>query len=412
MKYEHGADHRPGASCQVTQSTVPSLLCRMKNSGAASVTAVVSALAVCSLPADAFFIAGRLPSSGGRVSSSSRQSTCESSLYSWDRASSLRFSRSATRAAARNRGLTSVQSASTATTTSEQAATHGSVTFLPENDELAAEETVEIIYTPPAGLFEGADSLLYCGGFNGWDGEEDGVTMPMMPVGDEGNFRISINVPNFARVLDFVVTDGVRYDTGPEGLFYHAMVTHVREADKAGNIITYRQEADGTLIKTGIIEKVDPQELERMMDEATKTQAAAAAPPPVADPMVDETMAEVEQGLRQEITVTIDEQDAVQKMRAEASVLGERLGLGNMQVNEARDAFDVHDNEQGLLAFEDVGKVLDKLGFQDELDSAQLAELIGTHVLEKRPDADTMTLTEFMYLFKALDDLDIGIDIC
>ncbi|CAN0556712.1 unnamed protein product, partial [Ectocarpus sp. 8 AP-2014] len=50
------------------------------------------------------------------------------------------------------------------------------------------------------GLFDGADSLLYCGGFNGWDGEEDGVTMPMMPVGDEGNFRISINVPNFARV--------------------------------------------------------------------------------------------------------------------------------------------------------------------------------------------------------------------
>lgn len=70
-----------------------------------------------------------------------------------------------------------------------------------------------------------------------------------------------------------------------------------------------------------------------MMEEATKAQATAAAPPPVADPMVDETMAEVEQGLRQEITVTIDEQDAVQKMRAEASVLGERLGLGNMQVD-------------------------------------------------------------------------------
>lgn len=91
--------------------------------------------------------------------------------------------------------------ATTTTTTDEpQAAAHGSVTFLPENDELAAEETVEIVYTPPEGLFDGADSLLYCGGFNGWDGEEDGVTMPMMPVGNEGKFRISINVPNFARV--------------------------------------------------------------------------------------------------------------------------------------------------------------------------------------------------------------------
>ncbi len=74
-----------------------------------------------------------------------------------------------------------------------------------------------------------------------------------------------------------------------------------------------------------------------MMEEATKAQeaaaaAAAAAAALPAEPMVDETIAQVEQGLRQEITVTIDEQDAVQKMRAEASVLGERLGLGNMQV--------------------------------------------------------------------------------
>lgn len=72
-----------------------------------------------------------------------------------------------------------------------------------------------------------------------------------------------------------------------------------------------------------------------MMDEATKAQeaAAAAAAALEASPMVDETISEVEQGLRQEVTVTIDEQDAVQRMRAEASVLGERLGLGNMQVS-------------------------------------------------------------------------------
>lgn len=37
------------------------------------------------------------------------------------------------------------------------------------------------------------------------------------------------------------------------------------------------------------------------------------------------------------------------------------------QVNEARDAFDVLDNDDGLLAFENVGKVLDQLGFQDEV---------------------------------------------
>lgn len=35
------------------------------------------------------------------------------------------------------------------------------------------------------------------------------------------------------------------------------------------------------------------------------------------------------------------------------------------QVNEARDAFDEHDDAEGLLAFENVGKVLDKLGFDE-----------------------------------------------
>lgn len=35
------------------------------------------------------------------------------------------------------------------------------------------------------------------------------------------------------------------------------------------------------------------------------------------------------------------------------------------QVNEARDAFDVFDDKDGVLAFEDLGKVLEKLGFDE-----------------------------------------------
>lgn len=46
--------------------------------------------------------------------------------------------------------------------------------------------------------------------------------------------------------------------------------------------------------------------------------------------------------------------------------------LDQPQVNEARDAFDVFDSADGLLAFEDVGKVLDKLGF-DEVGDCPLA---------------------------------------
>ncbi|CAM9158155.1 unnamed protein product [Choristocarpus tenellus] len=253
-------------------------------------------------------------------------------------------------------------------------------------------------------MFEAAETLLYCGGFNGWDGEEEPVAMPMLPT-DGGRYSVNINIPNFARVLDFTVTDGVLYDTGPDGAFFHALVTHVRDEDEAGNVILYRQEQDGTLIKTGMIPKVDPKELERMMEEATKN-----LPKEELEPVVDDTIRDVNENLKNEIIVTIDEQEAVQKMRAEASVLGERLGLGNMQVNEARDIFDMHDNEIGLLPFEQLGKVLAQLGF-DEVDAKYQSELIGTHVLKERPDAESVTLTEFMHMFSALDKADVGIDI-
>lgn len=42
--------------------------------------------------------------------------------------------------------------------------------------------------------------------------------------------------------------------------------------------------------------------------------------------------------------------------------MNERVSL---QVNEARDAFDVFDDDEGKLAFENLGKVLDKLGFDE-----------------------------------------------
>lgn len=73
------------------------------------------------------------------------------------------------------------------------------VEFIAENGEMAAEDTVEIIYTPPKGMFKESDDLMYCGGFNGWDGEDDALTAPMIPI-DDGQYRIAITVPNFAKV--------------------------------------------------------------------------------------------------------------------------------------------------------------------------------------------------------------------
>lgn len=75
----------------------------------------------------------------------------------------------------------------------------GAVTFVAENGEISAEDTVEILYKPPEGMFRDSDSLMYCGGFNGWDGEDEALTAPMIPT-DDGRFRVTVAVPNFAKV--------------------------------------------------------------------------------------------------------------------------------------------------------------------------------------------------------------------
>jgi hypothetical protein len=113
------------------------------------------------------------------------------------------------------------------------------------------------------------------------------------------------------QVLDFAVTDGVKYDCGPDGTFYHIRITNVREEDENGNIRLYRQNEDGSLTYTGMIEQFDSQELERMIDEG-----------------IDKIAENIKVD-----TLTSDEQKAMQVMRAEASILGEQLGLGNMQVS-------------------------------------------------------------------------------
>lgn len=53
------------------------------------------------------------------------------------------------------------------------------------------------------------------------------------------------------------------------------------------------------------------------------------------------------------------------------------------QVNEARDAFDAYDSADGELAFEDLGKVLDELGF-DEVGAGGALCWGGLHSCESR----------------------------
>lgn len=86
--------------------------------------------------------------------------------------------------------------------------------------ELSIGDTIRINYKP-----RGFEPLYFLGGF-GWDGNDKPMTLPMIPSGD-GLYRVSVNLPNFAKSLDFCFSDGVRYDTN-DGNLYHIMVSITR----------------------------------------------------------------------------------------------------------------------------------------------------------------------------------------
>lgn len=143
---------------------------------------------------------------------------------------------------------------------------------------------------------------------------------------------------------------------------------------------------------TGMIAKSDPQELERMIDET-----------------LDEAKHNVNKDL--DVMLTTEEQLQVQRLRAEASLVGERLGLGSMLVNEARDTFDLFDDDETMtMDAEALGRALGHMGF--DLEDEEVQGLMDRHVRSKRPEANTVTLMEFMSVFAELDNADTGLDIC
>jgi Ca2+-binding EF-hand superfamily protein len=79
-----------------------------------------------------------------------------------------------------------------------------------------------------------------------------------------------------------------------------------------------------------------------------------------------------------------------------------------VQVSEVRDAFDFFDDETtGELAPDQMDNVLQRLGLT--LEQSEIDGLFQRHVLSQRPDAETVRLVEFMYLFQELDANDAGI---
>jgi hypothetical protein len=68
--------------------------------------------------------------------------------------------------------------------------------------EISAGDEVTIVYRPSLpdmGGDDGAQPLIFMGGFNGWDGEEQPLILPAVP-GEAGDYEVNLHIPNFAKV--------------------------------------------------------------------------------------------------------------------------------------------------------------------------------------------------------------------
>jgi hypothetical protein len=57
----------------------------------------------------------------------------------------------------------------------------------------------QVVYFPPEGFFEKGSTLMYMGGYNGWNGETNPVMLPMMP-SEGGAYKANAFIPRGATV--------------------------------------------------------------------------------------------------------------------------------------------------------------------------------------------------------------------
>jgi len=266
----------------------------------------------------------------------------------------------------------------------------GTFTFTPDGD-VSVGDTLSVTYTPPVGLFTEDDVVCYAGGFNGWSSETD-TTPLLFPAQSlfNGSYRVSVVVPNFARVLDFAFVQdaaagGVRYDDNSGALFHIPVVNQLRLTAN-GEVQSYvagseDEEADGT--RSGL--EVDG-------DRGVDLSGGGGVGGVGMDPVLDE-----------------GEEAALHRSRGESALVGEAAGLGNIQISAARDAFERLDPEMtGVLSVEASVRALVLLGF--EMTEGRLRTLIS-EVGAKVGAGGELAMTDFMLVYADLENADEGIEI-
>lgn len=300
--------------------------------------------------------------------------------------------------------------------------------------------------------------LLY--NFNGWDGETPPLRTPFFPRGD-GTLVATVHIPNFAKILDCIVSDGqLGFDT-EGGSYFHLLISKVQE-EREGVVYNYLQSEDGSLILTGVEANNDAQELERMIEEelsarsSTGGSSSSAGNVNAAGAAFEEEEGVEEEEMQEEhieeedmllvdtgATMEEDEEDQAfsggqeardlastgsigvhvasfaegkgvtvpQQLRAEATAVGEALGISSsMIINELREAFDSV-TDADTLTFDELPRALAKVGM-DFLNKDELEELcVRFHGPAASRTERRLTLGHFMRMFHALDQEDAGITI-
>jgi hypothetical protein len=253
---------------------------------------------------------------------------------------------------------------------SQGATAQGRVAIYPSPIDVAVGDTLRVEYDPPEGIFahvsnsNSAKLLFWAGGFNDWNGDEEDETLlfPMIPL-EEGRYRVSVCVPDYAKSVVFGFTDesGFAWDTN-DGKYFRIPIRFQKRYNAKEEVVE-EFEASNTI----------------SMD--LKRESAS---PPVLD---------------------VAEERNLHKIRGEATMVGEEKGLGNIHISQARDTFDRYDTgRKGFISISNVASALEVMGF--DLPQSRVADLVSKFV-----SGDKASMTEFMLLYAELELDDEGIDI-
>ncbi|EME32516.1 glycosyltransferase family 5 protein [Galdieria sulphuraria] len=234
--------------------------------------------------------------------------------------------------------------------------------------ESQSNKYILIQYQPPVEYFRSGQDLFYTGGYNNWSGVDNPLILPLRQKKAD-LYEVLVPLPEGSVSVEFAFTDGVVYDTN-HGAFYHIPLEQfVTEEENNSHHI-------------------------ENVSENTKLSEL--------DPL------KIPEGPTR---YTNDEEIALRKARAEATAVGESMGLSNVLMTEARTEFERFDTRMsGWISREEAKMCIERLGF--EIGDKEFHEwTLACKEYSRDEDMENIHITEFIYLYGSLELRNEGLQI-